>query len=237
LSSHVDSKRRALHQVARATKYKDAAGLGALAYAYSEGDESTLEVACDRSALKIVAHAIQRPVDFFRWVSRECSSESGRDVVKTAELYLAAATWPWDKACIIAGALLAATKGVPAVLPGKCFDEKFPYWVALDKHTEIGKSVIRDVAKVLGVTYRQLMWTSFYCESTRVNSLDPSPWFESEASWRLNRAGLTIASANELWCKGQSLVTQRLETEAAALEICVAGNDGNQREPFQSTLL
>ena len=93
-----------------------------------------------------------------------------------------------------------------------------PYWAVLDKHTDEGKAAIKEVAKEMKTTYRKLLWTSFYCESARVNALLRSPWFEAERSWRLQRAGLSWESAQELWDRAMPRVRERLESEAQLLK-------------------
>ena len=176
------SKLEILSRVAEASKQKDAAGLGALAYAYREGDTSMLNVVPNQRALKIISEALARPKDFFAWAISQSPSMQTTEIIRNAERYLAVATWQWDKACILATAFLSintespTADSAPALQPAS----DFPYWAALDKHTDEGKAALRDVAKPLGVTYRQLIWVSFYCESVQVNQLLPSPWFEAE---------------------------------------------------------
>lgn len=218
INRDLSSKRRALLDVTTAAKQKDAAGLGALAYAYREGDQSILDCVPDQRMLKIVSEALQRPKAYFDWVSGESKSQQSADVIRAAQQYLPAATWEWDKACILAGALLATIGDMPSVEAAVTPLEAFPYWVALDKHTSEGKLVLREIAKQLKTTYRRLIWTDFYCESARVNSLCSSPWFDAERNWRLRRAGLSVESAEELWEHARPLVRQRLEAEAGALK-------------------
>ncbi len=218
LTRQLSSKRDVLLAVAKATKQKDAAGLGALAHAYQEGDQSMLDVVPDRRALKFVSEALTRPKAFFAWVTGQSMPSESLDVIRAAEQYLSAATWPWDKACILAGALLASAGSVPTMEPAELPSDGFPFWVALDKHTPEGKIALREVAKQLRSSYRQLIWASFYCESARVNGIDQSPWWEAERTWRLRRAGLSWKTATEIWSRAQPIVRGHLDTEAAALE-------------------
>jgi hypothetical protein len=219
IDRHFESKLEILLRVAEAYKQKDAAGLGALTYAYREGDTSMLNVVPDQRALKIISEALARPKDFFAWAISQGPSVRSRELIRNAEKYLPVATWQWDKACILATAFLSTNTETPTVDAVSMLQppSDFPYWAALDKHTDEGKAALRDVAKPLGATYRQLIWASFYCESTRVNQLLPSPWFEAEREWRLRRAGLSWESAKELWERARLLVQQRLEHEAREL--------------------
>lgn len=231
------SKRRSLLNVTTATKQKDAAGLGALAYAYHEGDRSMLDCVPDERMLRIVAEALERPKAYFAWVVGESRSQQATNIILAAQQYLAAATWPWDKACILAGAVLATMSEIPAIESADTPSEDFPYWVALDKHTAEGKFALREVAKQLKTTYRQLIWASFYCESARVNKLFPSRWFEAERIWRLRRAGLSLDSADQLWSRAQPLVRQRLEAEAMSLKQLIEGVPSQHVTPTQNRLL
>lgn len=216
----LSSKIGALTGIARSAKQKDAAGLGALAHAHREGDSSVLALVPDRRALRIVAEALGRPDEFFRWALSDVESKDGTDIIRAAQRYLTVATWDWDKACILAGALLATTGPVPNPTPISLAQtaEGFPYWTALDKHTDEGKVVLRDVAKSMKVKYRQLIWASFYCESARVNELLPSPWFAAERTWRLARAKLTYEAGQELWSRASVLVRDRLASDAETLK-------------------
>lgn len=218
IDRELSSKRTALLKVAKAAKQKDAAGLGALAHAYKEGDQSMVDCIPDERSLRIVSEALGRPEAFFEWVLRQSKSQRSTDVIRSAQRYLPAATWQWDKACILAGALLASIGDVPAIEAADTPLEEFPYWVALDKHTPEGKVALREVAKQVNTSYRQLIWASFYFESARVNRLLSSPWWDAERTWRLRRAGLSWDTAEELWSRARPLMQQRLEAEAAALK-------------------
>jgi hypothetical protein len=214
----LSSKRVALHHVTNSAKQKDAAGLGALAYAYGEGDESMLDCVPDRHILRLVSEALKRPHGFFGWVAGQSTTQRSTDIILAAQRYLPAATWQWDKSCILAGALLTTRGDMPTIEPADPPSGEFPYWVALDKHTPEGKIALTEVAKEVKSSYRRLIWTSFYLESAYVNRLLPSPWWDAERTWRLRRAGLSIDGAEELWSRARPLMRQRLEREAASLK-------------------
>jgi hypothetical protein len=217
LNRDPESKVAALAQVTCAVKQKDAAGLGALAFAYHEGDRSTVEHVPNAWAVRVVSEALERPGPFFTWATSQAPTKIGADIIDAARRYLAAATWGWDKACILAGAFLAATGDIPACGDGPVPDCEFPYWVALDKHTPDGKEALRQLGIELGVSYRHLIWAGFYFESATVNSLSASPWFEAERAWRLKRAGLSPESGSELWSRVRSSLSQRLHEAAQGL--------------------
>ena len=225
-----ETKITALLQAARSTKQKDAAGLGALAFALHEGDRSMEDIVPSERDLRIVSEALSRPPAFFEWARSECRKEAETRLVEVAQQYLPAATWGWDKATILAGAFLAASSGVPDLPPAETAEFEFPYWVALDKHTPEGKEALRRVGATYGERYRQLIWSGFYFESAVVNALKPSPWFEAERNWRLRKAGLTPESAKELWDRVrpalQADLADRADSLRERLENGVRSQDG-----------
>ncbi|MGH9714007.1 MAG: hypothetical protein ACRD5M_11990 [Candidatus Acidiferrales bacterium] len=236
IDRELSSKRTALLSVAKAIKQKDAAGLGALAHAYKEGDDSMMDCVPDRRTLRIVSEALERPEGFFRWITTQGSAQQCADVIWAAQRYLPAATWEWDKACILAGALLATIGDVPKIEPAEAPSDEFPYWVALDKHTPEGKVVLTEAAKLTNSSHRRLTWASFYCESARVNQLLPSLWWDAEKMWRLRRAGLSVNEAEDLWSRARPLVRERLEEGAASLKKLVEEAPLLDHVPVQNTL-
>jgi hypothetical protein len=237
IDRELSSRRTALLDVTRAAKQKDAAGLGALAYAYQEGDQSVLDCVPDRYVLRLISEALRRPAGFFDWVLSQDGTGRANKVIGSARRYLPAATWQWDKACILAGALLATISEVSMIEPASAPTAAFPYWVALDKHTPEGKLVLAGVAKQLRTSYRRLIWASFYLESAWTNKLLPSPWWEAERMWRLGRAGLSLDAAEDLWSRARPLVRERLEREAASLKQFVETVQSSRPIPIQEKLL
>lgn len=217
IDRELSSKRKALLNVTEAAKQKDAASLGALAYVYQEGDQSVADNVPDKYILRIVSEAIKRPKDFFEWALTQSRTQQSNDIISAAQRYLAVATWPWDKACILAGAILS-TKEIPSIESTSASAKEFPYWIALDKHTPQGKIVLTDVAKQIKSSYRKLIWASFYFESAQVNKLLPSPWWNAEKRWRLNRAGMSVTAAEDLWARANPLIHERLIQEAESLK-------------------
>jgi hypothetical protein len=227
-----ESKAKALADVAKAQKHKDAAGLGALAYAHHEGDRSVAETVQDLLSVKIVSEALDRPPEFFAWAKSQVNRDRNAAIVENARRYLAAATWGWDKTCILAGAYLATRSDVPSAstLGPETAHPTFPYWVALDKHTPEGKEALRRVCTKIGASYRQVIWAGFYFESAVTDSLAPSPWWETEKGWRLRKAGLTEESAAKLWASVRVELINELAPVTAQLESLVRSGSNAQAE-------
>ena len=201
-------------------KNKDAAGLGSLAYALSEGDTTVLEHDDGDWYIRVVARAIKQRDKFREWAHNEARKlETDRALlVANAIEGSKKASWPWDRAFTYAAALLAIKHAVPdpvAVPPPPA--DPFPYWVALDKHTPQGKEAIRRVAHAASVPANTALWLSFYFESASCASLAPSPWWERERAWRLRKLGLSESDGRDLWSELRAEVERHLAPEAEAL--------------------
>lgn len=186
-----------LLQVARNVKDKEAAGLGSLAYALSQGDRSALTQSPDPVAVKITAAGLERPSDFFNWALRRCDTATQTAIVQAAAAYMPRASWPWDKAFMAAAAYLAGAH--PVAAPQEAGPEALmtcPLWVAVDKHTPQGRACLRQTAQELGISLHQLEWACFYQESAASNALRPTLWWEAEAQWRLAQVGLGRVNTN-----------------------------------------
>lgn len=227
------SKVEALIRVTQSIKVKDSAGLGTLAYALSEGDSSVLSGSPDDQAIKAVAHAIQRPDDFWKWVISAPTSDRQNALVEKAERSKNVG-WPWDKAFVQAAAYLAVSDEIPDVNVIPSCEQDLPYWVALDRHTPQGKNAFRNVAKSLGIPLKQLEWSSFYFESALTNQTRPSQWWEREQKWRFRKVGLEVEAARSLWEKAKPQVIEELERESEQLAQDVASWKESHSDPIDS---
>jgi len=186
--------------VARRKKLKDAAGLGTLAFALSQGDESVLTGRPEDIHVRRVCAAIGDQRAY--WEEMTLSTGDTLRLVKNAHAAYRKAGWPWDRAFIQAAAYLASLEaGIPKATnaPEEEDGSDFPFYVALDKHTPEGKAALRAVSRDIGVSYRVLNWVSFYCESGRVNERSPSPWWKREVVWRLAKVGLRVRAKITSW--------------------------------------
>lgn len=221
-----------LQEIAVAVKNKDAAGLGSLSHALAEGDLTVLDYAYQRRAVKIVAAALKRPEDFFKWAKSQCQNERQSNVVLSARLFFSRASWPWDKAFLAAGAYLsiesdlqdtAHSSRVPTI--------PFPYWTAIDKHTPQGKIALRNVAAEGRLSEEKLQWASFYFESARCNEMVECPWWECEASWRFNTLGLSLKAAEKIWTDNADQVKTTLQGQAEVLCRMIEESNGHSLFP------
>ncbi|MFO8145169.1 MAG: hypothetical protein R6T89_05535 [Candidatus Syntrophosphaera sp.] len=190
-----------LKKVSRSIKNKDAAGLGSLAYEYHQGSREVLDFVLDFNSFWTVANALNNPEDFWsRMISETDRSERKKNLLAAKKVY-SGSGWPWDKAFIIAGAHLAQDENPPPAdeVEDEIAMSDFPYWVALDKHTSMGKKIIRETAKKVDISASTLSWINFYFESVLTNQSTYSPWWQAEMQWRLDSMGLTEAEAEQTW--------------------------------------
>jgi hypothetical protein len=211
------SKVAALVIVTRAAKVRDATGLGYLAYALAAGDGTVLGNSAHDRDVRIVADAIRRPDDFYRWLETLDSDTRRRQIIQNAVNFRQAGR-PRDRAVIQAGAYLAATAPMPAVGEGPAAaDAAFPYWIALDMHTAQGRRVLKDVARDLHIVLPQLEWCMYYYEGAVASRPLVSVWWERYCRWYFRRIGLPPEEAALLWEPVRPQVVAALEEESRQL--------------------
>lgn len=221
---HKTASQEILQQASQFQKYKDAAGLGSLAYALSEGDDSVLSGSEDDKHIKHICAAIKNKDSYWNWISSECKCDITRRFVDRTLIAYRKGGWPWDKAFIQAAAYLAVMEGIPKLQLGNTQECEFQFWVALDRHTPQGKAAISKLARDTGFPWRQLNWISFYYESGVVYNLVKSQWWEREVEWRLNKVGLSLGEAESMWTIARPRFIELLRDETAQFECHLNGN-------------
>jgi len=213
---HFHSKVAVLVKVARAPKWKDATGLGYLAYSLYEGDRSVLEGDSGDRHIRMIAHALQRPEDYWQWLEAHIEDASVRPLVENARHHRYAGL-PRDRAVIQAAAYLAAIEALPDVELQPAAERPFPYWVALDMHTPQGKRALQDVARDLHIPRKQLEWSLFYFEGGASGHSAPSPWWERRCRWYFRRIGLPVEEAHLLWEPAKPQIMDALAEDSRRL--------------------
>jgi hypothetical protein len=211
------SKVASLIRVTRSVKARDATGLGYLAYALSRGDTSVLKDTEDDKAIKIVANAIQRPDDFWQWITWQKTSTSQKILIDNAARFKKAGR-PHDKAVIQAAAYLTVTGDLPPIKGGQPPDSKFPYWVAFDNHSIAGRRALRDIARDLHISLPQLEWAFFYFEGALTNGEIPSKWWDRYCHWHFQKIDLPPEEAHLLWEPAKVQVVEALARESRQLQ-------------------
>ncbi len=211
------SKVAALIQVTRAAKARDATGLGYLAFALSQGDDTVYTLTDDDKAIKIVASAIQRPDDFWQWIGWQQTTDTEKTLLDNAARFKNAGL-PHNKAVMQAAAYLTATGQLPDLTEGQAPDPKFPYWIVFDNHTVVGRQVLRDIARDLHIPLLQLEWTYFYFEGAKTNGANSSKWWDLYCNWQFNKIDLAANEAHLLWDPAKVQVMEALAQESRQLK-------------------
>lgn len=213
-----DNPIRILLEVAQSIKFKDAAGLGTLALAFSSGDKSVLTSKPDDYHIIVVSEAIKRPNDFWQWALTNCEVKSHNKIAILASHCYCRGGWPWDKAFMQAATYLAIIKEIPRVSITNEIEIDCPLWVAFDKHTPQGKKALEATAFDLGIPTQQLFWLSFYLESSLTNAQKDSLWWSQEISWRLGKHLLSWDEAKDIWDRAFPIIVKSLEPYTEVLE-------------------
>ncbi|MCK5204891.1 MAG: hypothetical protein KAR15_13510, partial [Desulfobacterales bacterium] len=211
------SKVAALIRVTRSAKARDATGLGYLAYALSQGDTSVLDDTADDKAIKIVANAIQRPDDFWQWITWQKISAAEKILIDNAARFKKAGL-PHDQAVIQAAAYLTVTGQLSPIEAGQPSDPKFPYLVVFDNHTPEGRRVLGDIARDLHISLAQLEWTYFYFEGALANGEISSKWWDRHCQWHFKKIELAADEAHLLWDPARVQVVEALTAEGRQLK-------------------
>ena len=212
------SKVAALIRVTRSMKSRDASGLGYLAQALADGDTSVLTGSPDDRHIKIVANAIKRPDDFWRWIDDQRKADEQTAALTANARRFRQEGSPRDRAVIQAAAYLALGAPLPdpkEILPT---EQRFPYWVAFDRHTAEGHLVMKAVARDLHMALPQLEWTCFYFEGAQTNGEVPSKWWERHSQWYFDKIGLPVEEAHLLWNPARQQVIDGLAEDSRRLK-------------------
>jgi hypothetical protein len=211
------SKVAALVRVAGSPKARDACGLGYLAHALWEGDRSVLDGSADDKHIIILANALERPKDFWKWVDSQIRDPHQQNLIRNTIKYRNKGALK-NRAVLQAAAYLCVTVSVPDIKPAAPVTRKFPYWVVFDRHTPEGLLVQRDIARDLHIPPQQLEWTSFYFEGSRCNDEIPSVWWEKQSRWQFQKIGMPMKEAHLLWDPIKPQIIQALTDDARRLQ-------------------
>jgi len=188
-----------LLSLTKACKDKSAAGLGALAFELSKGDRSVLSGTDEDVHIKIVTAGVQRPIAFWSWVATQCVSDDQKALINNMRYFFDKGGLPWDKAFFVASAYLSIVYSEKSVIVNSELEADTPVWVAFDKHTREGCSILKNVSLINKIDYKLLSVINFYFESSLTNCIVNSYWWDREMKWRLGKFKLSLKEAIALW--------------------------------------
>jgi hypothetical protein len=226
-------------KVAAGAKWKQATGLGTLAY-FAHKDPRTID-SHDGALTPHIVEVVRRIDLLEKGASLASLAPSGGagQIQLAANTFATRQAWPWDKAFMISASYLAEHGWGPNYVAADT-ELECPVWVGLDRHTELGKLAITAVAESNGIHRKIVEWTGFYFESAVLNSEAPDrcgdiDWWYEEKAWRLGLLGVSPAEGSQLWASFRHEVQAKIEliarTELQHLERVVETRPNALRPP------
>lgn len=205
-------------KLAKTQKNKDTAGLATLATKLHEGDWKALRgIKEQRDAITSVKNAIDNPHEFWEWARENGKGHIGR--IGAAQSAITKANFETDKVMMIAAAYFSAKDLVPLVTDAQPQNSpKSPYWIAFDKHTDIGRETIMEAAQQIDVLPHHAMQLSFYLEGSVCNDIATSPYWQLAKDWQMERMGYTYSQANIIWDQLKPLIIELTKKKAEELK-------------------
>ena len=184
-------------------KNLNADALVSLAVKVSEGESSALVGSKkDQKAIQSVANAIKKPDEFWAWIKSELDYKKNAKRIDAAVRDIDKADFEGEKTMMLAAAYLALRYPIPETkfaTPDN--DPDFPYWIALDKHTSLGKTIYSQACQSINIYPTRGLKIGFYLEGAVVNQMTNSPFWDLVKEWKMNRIGYSIPEAEEIWNK------------------------------------
>jgi len=184
-------------------KNLNADALVSLAVKVSEGESSALVGSKkDQKAIQSVANAIKKPDEFWAWIKSELDYKKNAKRIDAAVRDIDKADFEGEKTMMLAAAYLALRYPIPETkfaTPDN--DPDFPYWIALDKHTSLGKTIYSQACQSINIYPTRGLKIGFYLEGAVINQMTNSPFWDLVKEWKMNRIGYSIPEAEEIWNK------------------------------------
>lgn len=184
-------------------KNKNADGLADLAIKLHKGKNvSNVGGVKEQKAIKSVANAINNQLAFWDWIKKEDSYKKNKQRIDAAERDITRAAYDNDKVMMLAAAYLTVRYPIPKTqFTNPNNDSNFPYWIAVDKHTSIGKQIYSMACKNINLDYDHGKKLGFYLEGGNVNQITDSPFWDHIRDWQLEEMGYTLTEAQKDWDK------------------------------------
>jgi hypothetical protein len=187
--------------LAKTIKNKNAAGLAELAKKVNEGNSSAIVGSTtDQRAIQSVANALKYSDKFWKWIKSETGYKENNERIEQAREDIKKITMPGDEAMMIAAAYLAAKYPIPETKStDPNHDPDFPNWIAIDKHTSVGRDAYYDASNQVGILQCRAENLGFLFEGSACNENLPAPFWDMYTAWYLKHIGFTLNQAREKW--------------------------------------
>ena len=95
---------------------------------------------------------------------------------------------------------------------------KFPFWIAIDKHTKKGKETITEAANKLRINPEKALAVSFWLEGGNCYPQMYSRWYDKAVQHKMKSIGYTLEQARQIWEQLSPLIKHSLDKESKKLE-------------------
>jgi len=191
-------------------KNKNADGLAGLARKLNEYEKSVLVGSEEeQKAIQSVANALKYPEEFWKWIQSEKYYQENKFRIERAKKDVNRKTISDDSSMMFAAAYLAAKYPIPETNSVDLDNEKdFPYWIAVDKHTSVGREAYIEACNSIDLMPMRGMHLGFYLEGSVCNEVVQSPFWDYMVNWYLNHIGFTREEAKNKWEELKSILIE-----------------------------
>ena len=207
-------------RIANSVKNKNASGLAQLASLCNKRNSHFPRLSEEQqSELINFAQAITNKSTFWTYLETQTGYGANKMRILSAEKAIPMASFDGDKDVMFAAAYLASTGNVPQVETSLLEEEHdFPYWVAIDKHTDLGKQIFHEISETVGIDSFVAMKIAFYVGGSACNQMSDSPYWDELVRWEMNNLHeTTSAQALAYWDQMRPLIIERTRRDVSAL--------------------
>jgi len=187
--------------LARTIKNKNADGLADLARKLNEYEYSALVGnEQEQKAIQSVANSMKYPEKYWKWIRTQPLYREHKFRIEQAKRDVNKKTISDDSSMMYAAAYLATKYPIPetqSMDPDN--DSNFPYWIAVDKHTSVGREIYIEACRSIDLPAVRGMHLGFYLEGGVCNQVANSPFWDHMVNWYLNHIHFTMDEAREKW--------------------------------------
>ncbi|MCB9250704.1 MAG: hypothetical protein H6613_20270 [Ignavibacteriales bacterium] len=139
--------------------------------------------------------------------------------IEAARRAVSKANFETDKAMMYAAAYFAVKDEVPiTALTQPLNNPNFPYWIAFDKHTDIGKEVFIEAYSKINILPYNGMHLAFFLEGAICNDITTSPYWQLAKDWQMQKMGYTYSQANIIWDQLKPVIIELTNNKAEELK-------------------
>lgn len=224
-------------ELTKTVKNKNAAGLAAFAKKVAGGGYEITTPGPEKSAIAKVAEAIRDPYVFWKWVENQPGYKVHKTRIDMAKTACKKVSFRDDQAMIYAAAYLAVMDQVSDTrVVGPNNGSKFPYWTAIDKHTDVGRFRIDTICDQLKYSSADGQKLVFLLAGSVCNQITDSNYWDEYVKFELKKIGGSVADAENEFEKIKDELIKATQKDVKSLKRRIDGKtnsiDGEQPTLF-----